>query len=63
MPDQATCTVPPGIWTELPGSAGYVFSEGNVATTVTVWKGGEIEFGAAMRWRPASAPTEESGRG
>lgn len=52
MSDQITCTVPPRIWTELPGGAGYVFSNGDTATTVTVRKGGEIEFGAPMRWRP-----------
>lgn len=57
MPDQMTCTVPPRIWTELPGGAGYVFSEGDAATTVTVGKS-EIAFGAPMRWRPADHPLQ-----
>jgi hypothetical protein len=63
MPDQITCTIPPHVWTELPGGAGYVFSEAGASVTVTVREGGEIVFGAPMRWRPARVSTEEPDRG
>ena len=49
----ADLTVPPRVWTELPGCAGTVLNETDQVGTVSVGADGEIRFSGPMRWRPA----------
>lgn len=53
-----TVSVPPQVWTELPGGAGTVLNEADATVTVTVGEDGEVTFAGPVRWRPADAQEE-----